>query len=95
MKITIKIDNIDVKKCDFDRINSKLEEILKIKPNGEIKEISQKMNWPINQKNVFIKGNKSREQNKVYYRIEFSSNNKEEGKNYHIGEMNYYLKIKN
>jgi hypothetical protein len=95
MKITIKIDNIDVKKCDFDRINSKLEEILKIKPNGEIKEISQKMNWPINQKNVFIKGNKSREQNKVYYRIEFYHNNGEEEKPNYLGEMKYSLAIKN
>jgi len=92
MITTIKIDNLDVKKEEFEKIGLKLEEILKIEPDKKIEEFSQKMNWNIDQKDVFIKGSKIN--NNISYRVEFHHNNEKEGKKYYLGEMNYSLNIK-
>lgn len=87
MKTTIKIDNLDVEKEKFDKIKSELERILELKPSEEIKEFSKKMDWTIDQKDVFIKGSKINEA--ISYRIEFYHNDIKEGKKCYLGSMNY------
>jgi hypothetical protein len=88
MKTTIKIDNLDVDKEEFDKIKSRLEDIIKIEPNEKIKKFAQQNDWTIDQKDIFVRGSKIGRGSS--YRIEFYHNEKEgDEKKCYLGLMDY------
>jgi hypothetical protein len=93
MKTTININNLaGVSKSKFQRILSNLEKISKIAPTTEIREFSHNRSWPINKKDITIKGSQIR--SKIDYRVEFYHVNQETGKEYPLGEIHYSSPIR-